>query len=240
MSLTAPIAPDMPRYARFSRRLRAMFLDWTLAMALMFGALMVASNVESDVLARALGAVVVLILLLYEPVMVWCGGATLGHAWTNLRVVADDGGNLSLARALGRFALKSLLGWYSFLTMVATRRNQAVHDLLTHSTVQIRDPAKANPGQFITERSEDDPAMPSRLRRTLVTVVYLAFGVLLYFGVLAALLQGGILSRACVNHGICSGGDRIVDLAAAAAWLVMIAVVIGMGWRGRLFGARKA
>ena len=240
MSLTAPTASDMPRYARFSRRLRAMFLDWTLAMALMFGALMVASNVESDVLARALGALVVLILLLYEPVLVWRGGGTLGHAWTNLRVVADDGSNLGFTKALARFAIKSLLGWYSFLTMAATRRNQAVHDLLTHSTVQIRDPAKANPGQFVTERSENDPAMPSRLRRTLVTVVYLALGVLLYFGVLAALLQSGIVSRACVNNGICSGGDRIVDFAAAAAWLVMIAVVIGMGWRGRLFGARKA
>ncbi|WP_050031579.1 RDD family protein [Bradyrhizobium sp. LTSP857] len=240
MASDAPTLTPGPRYARFSRRLKAILLDWMLAMVLLFGALAVASNAQSDALARTLGVSVVVILLLYEPILVWRTGGTLGHAWTNLRVVDDRGGHLSFAKALARFAIKSLLGWYSFLTMAATRRNQAIHDLLTHSTVQIRDPAKANPGQFITERSEDDPAMPSRLRRTLVTVVYLALGVLLYFGVLAALLRGGILSRACLNHDICSGGDRIVDVAAAVAFLLMIALVIGMGWRGRLFGARKA
>lgn len=239
MTSDAPTLTPGPRYARFSRRLKAFLLDWMFAMALMFGALAVASNAQSDTLARTLGVAVVVILLLYEPVLVCLTGGTLGHSWTNLRVVDDRGGNLSFAKALARFVIKSLLSWYSFVVMAATRRNQAVHDLLTHSTVQIRDPSKANPGQFVTERREDDLAMPSRLRRALVTAVYLALGVFLYFGVLGALLRGGVLSRACLNHDICSGGDRIVDFAAAVALLVMIALVIGMGWRGRLFGARK-
>jgi uncharacterized RDD family membrane protein YckC len=240
MSLNAPIAPDMPRYARFSRRLRAMFLDWTLAMALMIGALMVASNVENDVLARALGAVVVLILLLYEPVLVWRGGGTLGHSWANLRVVADDGGNLSLARALGRFALKSLLGWYSFVSMAATRRNQALHDLLTRSTVQIRDPAKATPSQFITERRGFDGAgRPSRLRRTAVTLVYLVVCFFLYGFVFDLMLRAGIVSSACFYRNMCSGGDRIIDFVAAIVLLLVFASVVAFGWRGRLLGARN-
>ena len=236
---TPPLSLPGPRYARFSRRLKAILLDWMLAMALMFGALTVASNVQSDTLARMLGVVVVVILLLYEPVLVWRTGGTLGHSWTNLCVVDDRGGNVSFAKALARFALKSMLGWYSFLIMAATRRNQAVHDLLTHSTVQIRDPAKANPGQFITERSNDDPAMPSRVRRALATVVYLALGVMFYFGVLAGLLRAGALSRACLDRDVCSGGDRIVDSAMGVAFLLMIALIIGMGWRGRLPGARR-
>ncbi|PDT91725.1 hypothetical protein CO669_00035 [Bradyrhizobium sp. Y36] len=235
-----PLLPPGPRYARFSRRFKAVLLDWMLAMALLFGALAVASNVASDGLSRSLGVAVVVILLLYEPVLVWRAGGTLGHIWTNLRVVDDRGGNLSFAKALARFAIKSVLGWYSFVILAATRRNQAVHDLLTHSTVQIRDPAKATPGQFITERREDDPAMPSRLRRLLVTVVYLALGVLLYFGVLAVLVRAGLMSRACLNQDICNGTDRIVDTAAAVAFLLMIALVIGLGWRGRLIGARRA
>src|SRR4051812_39159147 len=122
MTSDAPPMPlTGPRFARFSRRLKAILLDWMLAMALMFGALTVASNVESDAVARALGVAVVVILLLYEPVLVWRTGGTLGHTWTNLRVIDDRGGNLSFARALARFAIKSLLGWYSFLTMAATR-----------------------------------------------------------------------------------------------------------------------
>lgn len=241
MTSDAPPLPlPGPRYARFSRRFKAVLLDWMLAMALLFGALAVASNVASDGLSRSLGVAVVVILLLYEPVLVWRAGGTLGHIWTNLRIVDDRGGNLSFAKALARFAVKSILGWYSFVILAATRRNQAVHDLLTHSTVQIRDPAKATPGQFITERREDDPAMPSRLRRLLVTVVYLALSVLFYFGVLAVLVRAGLMSRACLNQDICNGSDRIVDTAAAVAFLLMIALVIGMGWRGRLIGARRA
>jgi len=240
MSPDAPTAPDTPRYARFSRRLRAMFLDWALAMVLVFGALMVASNVESDVLARAMGVGVVLILLLYEPLMVWRGGSTLGHFWTNLRVVADDGGNLNLAKALGRFVLKSLLGWYSFLSMAATRRNQAIHDLLTRSTVQIRDPAKAAPSQFVTERREFDGAGgPSRLRRTVVTLAYLVACFFLYVIALDLMLRAGIMSSACFYRSMCNGGDRIVDFVATIALLLVLASVVTFGWRGRLFGARK-
>ncbi|MCP3379557.1 RDD family protein [Bradyrhizobium sp. CCGUVB4N] len=241
MNPNAPAAPDVPRYARFSRRLKAILLDWMLAMALIFGALAVAANVESNALARVLGVGVVLILLLYEPLLVWWGGATLGHYWTNLRVVADDGGNLSFARALGRFALKSLLGWYSFLSMAATRRNQTVHDLLTRSTVQIRDPAKATPSQFITERREFDGAgTPSRLRRAAVTVAYLGVCFVLYVIALDLLLRAGILSRACFYSSMCTGGDRIVDAVAGIVFLVVLAFVLALGWRGQLLGARKA
>ncbi|MDD1537450.1 MULTISPECIES: RDD family protein [unclassified Bradyrhizobium] len=239
MTSDAP-PPAGPAYARFSRRFRAVLVDWMLATALLFGALTIASHVASDALGRGLGIAVVVILLLYEPVLVWRIGGTLGHIWTNLRVVDDRGGNPSFAKALARFAIKSILGWYSFVVIAATRRNQTVHDLVTHSTVQIRDPAKAKPGQFITERRQDDPTMPSRLRRTLVTVVYVALSLFLYIGVLAALVRSGVLSRACLYQDICNGSDRIADTAAAVVLLLMIALVIVMGWRGRLLGARKA
>jgi len=239
MTSDAPPLPG-PHYARFSRRFKAVVVDWMLATALLFGALALASNVASDGLSRSLGIAVVFILLLYEPVLVWRIGGTLGHIWTNLRVVDDRGGNLSFAKALARFAVKSVLGWYSFVVMAATRRNQAVHDLLTHSTVQIRDPAKAKPGQFITERREEDPTMPSRLRRALVTAIYLALSLFLYLGVLAVLVRVGAMSRACLYQDICNGSDHIVDSAAAVALLLMIALVVVMGWRGRLPGARKA
>ena len=240
MSLDAPTAPDVARYARFSRRLRAMFLDWTLSLALIFGALMVASNVESDTLARVLGVLVVLILVLYEPILVSRVGSTLGHYWTNLRVVADNGGNLSFPRALGRFVLKSLLGWYSFLSMRVTRRNQAVHDLLTRSTVQIRDAAKAGPSQFITERVESDRAgMPSRFRRLVVILAYLVLSFIVFSIALDVLIMAGVLSSACIYRSICTGGDRIVDIVVGLLYLAGLAYVIALGWRGRLLGARK-
>ena len=90
-----------------------------IAMAVLFGAVALASNISSDNAARALGVAVVIILLLYEPLFVTRFGGTLGHIWTNLRVVDDRGGNVGFGKALVRFLIKSLLGWYSFLTMPA-------------------------------------------------------------------------------------------------------------------------
>jgi uncharacterized RDD family membrane protein YckC len=130
-----------------------MLLDWIITLIVIFGAVLLAATMSNDNFSRALGVAVVIALLLYEPVLVSCTGGTLGHYFTNLRVVdARDGGDIGFAKACARVAIKGLLGLYSFVILAATRRNQAVHDLLTRSTVQIRDPAKALPGQYITER----------------------------------------------------------------------------------------
>jgi uncharacterized RDD family membrane protein YckC len=144
-----------PRYARFSRRLRAMLIDWILALTVLYGALLLATTASNDDFSRGLGILVVVTLVLYEPILVSRMGSTLGHYFTNLRVVDDrDGGNIGFARAFARSIIKTVLGLYSFVILAATRRNQALHDLLTRSTVQIRDPAKASAGQYIAERTE--------------------------------------------------------------------------------------
>src|SRR5664279_4931763 len=175
-------AMPAPRYARFSRRFRAMLLDWIITLIVIFGALLLATAVRNDNFSRGLGILVVGVLVLYEPILVSRIGGTLGHYFTNLRVVDDrDGGNIGFSKACARVVIKGLLGLYSFVILAATRRNQAVHDLLTGSTVQIRDPSKALPGQYIAERREFAGAgMPSRLRRLAVTSGYLLLMAMLY------------------------------------------------------------
>jgi uncharacterized RDD family membrane protein YckC len=231
-----------PRYARFSRRLRGIVVDWIIAMAVIFGAVSVAVTAGSDNFSRALGIVVLLALLLYEPVLVSFTGGTLGHYSTNLRVVDErTGGNVSFLKACARVVIKGLLGWYSFIVMTATRRNQAVHDLLTRSTVQIRDPAKASPHQYITERVElAGTGMPSRPRRVAVICGYLLLMAIVYVLIFAGMIAAGIVSDACVNNNVCSAGERFLSLGVALALLVLSAVCIGLGWRGKLIGARKA
>jgi uncharacterized RDD family membrane protein YckC len=183
-----------------------------------------------------LGILVVVMMLLYEPVLVSVTGGTLGHYFTNLRVVDDrSGGNVSFLKACARVVIKGLLGWYSFVVLAATRRNQAIHDMLTRSTVQIRDPAKALPGQYVTERSEPAPAnMPPRWRRIAVICVYL---VLLF--ILVAAIGLTFLSPGCFNRSVCSAGERVFDLATNIILLVMMAFIVALGWKGKLFGARK-
>jgi hypothetical protein len=230
-----------PLYARFSPRFRGIVVDWMIAMLVIFGAVFVAISVGDDNFSRALGLLVILALVLYEPVLVSVTGSTLGHYFNNLRVVDErSGGNVSFLKACARLVIKSLLGWYSFVILAATRRNQAVHDLLTRSTVQIRDPAKAHPGQYITERAAPSARMPSRLRRAAFICVYLLLLLIAFVIAVNMLLVVGVLSNRCLNNDYCSGGERLAVLLASIALLVMVAVVIALGWRGKLFGARQA
>jgi phosphate/sulfate permease len=242
MSLNVDVPVLTPRYARFPRRVRGIIIDWIFSMVLLFGALFVAASVGSDHVSRALGTLVVLVLVLYEPVLVSLTGGTLGHYLTNLRVVDErDQGNISFLKALVRFALKGLLGWYSFIVITATRRNQAMHDLLTRSTVQIRDPAKARPDQYITERADfQSPDMPSRPRRVAVICVYLVLAALVYGLVVAAARTTGVLSSACMNDANCSVVGGFLNLAAALIWIAASAACVGWGWRGKLLGAQRS
>lgn len=228
MSLQADVPVLTPRYARFTRRLRGIVIDWIVVMMLLYGALLVASSMGSDHFSRTLGIVVVIVLVFYEPILVSLIGGTLGHYFSNLRVVDEhDQGNVSFLKALARFALKSLLGWYSFIVMTATRRNQAIHDLLTRSTVQIRDPAKARPHDYITERADfQGPDMPSRLRRAAVVCVYLLLAFLAYE---FALVVAEAARFAAAEQ----------SLALALIWLAGSAACVGLGWRGKLLGARR-
>jgi uncharacterized RDD family membrane protein YckC len=232
----------MPKYARFSRRFRGIMLDWLILMVVLFGALALASTVRNDNFSRALGIFVVAVLLLYEPVLVSFTGSTLGHYFTNLRVVDDrSGGNVSFLKACARSLIKGVLGLYSFVILAATRRNQAVHDLLTKSTVQIRDPAKALPGQYVIERSDTaDARLPSRWKRVAAICVYLVLMFVAYIAVLAGLEAADIIPMACIeNVNRCSAGERLLHTAGAVLTLLLTALIIARGWKGRLFGARK-
>ncbi len=79
----------------------------------------------------------------------WRGGGTLGHRFMNLQVVDNrTGGRVSLLKALARYVVKGLLGVFSFFTMSFSRRHQALHDLVTNSSVRIRNPSRAQPHQY--------------------------------------------------------------------------------------------
>ena len=134
-----------------------------------------------------------------------------------------------------------MLGLYSFVILAATRRNQAVHDLLTRSTVQIRDPAKASPGQYVSESSDPvDTNLPSRWRRITVICVYVVLMLVAHPAVMMGLNAAGMMSDACVSSASgCSAAERLFNTAAAVLVLLLMALIVARGWKGRLFGARK-
>jgi uncharacterized RDD family membrane protein YckC len=229
-----------PRYARFSRRLRAMLFDWIIALIVIYGAVLLATSVGSDNFSRALGVLVIVALLLYEPILVSRIGGTLGHYFNNLRVVdEDDGGNISFPKACARAVIKGVLGLYSFVILAVTSRNQAVHDLLTGSTVQIRDPAKALSSQYMIERTElAATGMPSPRRRLAVICGYLLLTAIVYLLITRGIIAAGLITDGCIDRNVCSASDRILSLNLGLALLAAGAACITLGWRGRLIGAR--
>lgn len=75
--------------------------------------------------------------LLYEPVLVACGGATLGHRVARLRVVdLATGGHPDVASAFARFWLKATAGAIACLAMALIPRHRALHDLAVGTSVQ--------------------------------------------------------------------------------------------------------
>jgi hypothetical protein len=244
MSLSAdPALPTAttPGYARFSRRLQGLLIDWMVFLLFMVGALFAATALRSDSIARYLGFTAIAVFLLYEPVLVSLTGSTIGHYLTNLRVVDDrTKGTVSFAKALARFIIKSLLGWYSFISMWTTRRHQAVYDLLTFSTVQIRDPAKASPHHYSAERTElYSSAMPSRSRRFVVIIGYLLLVSAVVIAVSLALVEAGLLSEACLeNERRCSNTENWLAGGCGLSWLALSLLCIVLGWRGKILGCR--
>jgi uncharacterized RDD family membrane protein YckC len=225
-----------PVYARFSRRLRAVLLDALLFVAAFYvGALLIASASPSDSVRRALWFTLVFAILLYEPVLVAVWGGTIGHRLTNLRVVDDrDDRNISFIKAVVRALIKAVLGWLSFLTMTVARRHQALHDVLTRSTVQIRDKSKARPFHYASERKIEPVAgLPSRARRVTVVIAYI---VLAYFGLSVASLP--FLSDACVFTRHCSALEVTMSYVVGGIWFALTAFFIIFGWKGRLWGCR--
>lgn len=220
-----------PAYGRFSRRLQAVLIDSIIFLLLMAAALSVATAMQSDSVGRILGFTFVTILLLYEPVLVPLTGGTVGHYLCNLRVVDDrTNGNIGFLKAVARTLVKSVLGIYSFITMGTTLRHQALHDVLTRSTVQIRNLARAKEFHYRAERTIS--GVPSRTRRASIIILYL---IVLYVlvGVVAAFLPAG-----CLTRGVCSAAAHFWTYTLILAWVGLSVLCIIYGWRGRLYGCR--
>jgi uncharacterized membrane protein (DUF485 family) len=231
---------DGPRYGRFLRRFQAAVIDVVVILLAIYGAVFIAIALNSENLARTLGFSIAIGWLLYEPLLVALTGSTVGHYLCNLRVVDNKtGGNINFFKAVLRTLLKAVLGWLSFVTMATTRRHQAIHDLATNSTVQIRNAAQASPHHYNHEQTElSSPALPPRGRRLLVTGLYLVAVTAVF--VAFALAIEDQFSPACLNDDRCTRGEELALTALMLTWVVALVVTIILGWRGHLPGAWKA
>ena len=74
----------------------------------------------------------------------------------------------------------------------------------------------------------------------LVTVAYLIASYIMLAFVTGLLYFAGLVSMACLDsYDRCSAGQYLLLVALGVAWLVGLALCVGLGWRGRLWGARR-
>ena len=114
-------------------------------------------------------------------------------------------------------------------------RNQALHDVLTRSTVQIRDNSKAIAAHYVIERLVDVESgrLPSRSRRVIVILVYIVLGY-----IALSIATSPLFSDACAMRMRCSEFERTVTYVLGCVLLVMIGLFVILGWKGRLWGCR--
>ena len=238
-AVVAPLAnTSTRRYATFTRRFRAVVVDTAVVCAGIVIVMLVGDVTDfvpgSDRIAWLFmfGA-----LLLYEPLLIWRRGATIGHAVNHLTVVSDRTGRApTLVQAFARYVIKILLGVISFVTMAFTRRHQAVHDALTRTTVQLAPGMEGSVEDFHIERPDAAEAflMPPRWRRASVMVIYLVLELFIYGILLVAIDPHG-----CAREGTCSEAMRRTQEAMTVVWFAGSLVIIGAAWKGLLFGARR-
>jgi uncharacterized RDD family membrane protein YckC len=224
------------RYATFTGRARALLVDSSLV-----AAVSVATLIIGDALGNVpgVGRVVWLVLFfagfLYEPLFIWRRGATIGHARNHLVVTnVDSDKPPGFLRALCRYFVKVVLGIPSFLSMGLTRRHQAIHDLLTRTCVRVVGDHEVPSHDYHLEGTVDTSGLPSPGRRVIVIALYL---VVAFFVIGVGDIV--LLSPGCVRGQSCSPGDDVLNVVLNVLWLIGSGLLIVVGWRGHLPGARR-
>ncbi len=187
--------------------------------------------IHSETIGNLTSRLVLFCAIFYEPVLVSRTGSTIGHRLFNLQVVPNIGRRLSFPRSFLRMLLKTILGFVSFFFVPLTRRRQALHDIITSSTVRIRDASGFVP-EDTTKQEETRPAAPL-IRRISVIIVYMILAFLLL-----ALALNIFTSPDCLKLRQCTSAERLTNDCAFLGWFVVEGLIIYFGLRSRLPGAR--
>ncbi len=138
-------------YARLGIRFRAFLIDYFLLLGGFALVAFLGTQLQGiSGAGAALFVLWVLVAVLYEPLMVWRTGGTIGHHVKNICVVSDrTGANPTLPIALIRSLIKMFLGGLSFVWMLMSARQQAIHDALVNVTVRIKDKKLARRRDYV-------------------------------------------------------------------------------------------
>ncbi|MBT2971015.1 MAG: hypothetical protein B6D72_16915 [gamma proteobacterium symbiont of Ctena orbiculata] len=172
-----------------------------------------------------------------DPILVSTTGGTPGHHLRGITVQRSDAAlRLGIARSLLRALIKSLTGWWAFIFVLATKRHQALHDLVSSSVVILREPQSLPASERMAERDHDSEhyEYPSVFRRIIITFTYI-----IVVSVGLTLLKRALLSNDCLTLGACMTLDFALFHLLDIIWFLAVGAAVVFGWRSDLPGARK-
>ncbi|MBV1907758.1 MAG: RDD family protein [Kangiellaceae bacterium] len=196
----------MKSYPKLFLRIQAMLWDSAiLGIFFITIAILSSKNSVNNEVLRAL--IIVVPALSLEPLLVYFSGSSIGHRIAGIKIShVNTDKNLSLLQCYGRFITKLILGIYSLIALVFTRKHQALHDLLSKSIVVFIDENKAPANHKLTERNtEYRTEKPSWIRRVVVTVIY----IILFF-VLLSIVSAGLIPAGCIEFNVCSENEVLL------------------------------
>jgi len=214
-------------------RVKAMCFDSIVFILMLYCIFAVVASIEiPNTFVRI--TVMAMPLVLFEPLMVWLTGGSIGHHLSGIRVIdKTTGKNLFLLKGVVRLFAKLLLGFYSMLTMFITKKHQSLHDLLSNSVVVFKDESKALERHKLAHRQTHyEAARPSIFRRLLVLTVY-GFFLVVVTGFLLRLL----VSPDCLDSGRCSESQTVRLNIGVLGFLLVGTLLIILGFMSKLPGA---
>ncbi len=214
-------------YTRLSRRLKAVMVDtFVLILSIVTSIFLVGQvGIENKILSITM---IVVFSLSIEPFFVRFTGASIGHHVFGVRIRhSETDKNISLINSYLRVIFKLLVGTISLITVMSSRKHQALHDMISRSIVVLKNPQDIPECEHESERVLDKKSYiyPSKVRRILVSLSYITVIIIL-----------DLLIRDTFING---SADRGFDLILSVSTIIIIFSLAAFGMQGQLYGCKR-
>lgn len=226
----------MVTYPRLLRRIQAVMIDSIIIPVVLWGVIFLISKLNVDSIHIKIMAVVLPVFIL-EPAMVAFTGGTIGHHILRIKVRnVNQDKNINIIFACFRFIVKLILGLFSLIFVLTTKKHQAIHDILFRTIVVNKNPVDLPKNEALSERSVEssDYFYPSKTRRILVVLVY---NIVIIF--LLAVSVELFMSLNCIEYNHCNKTDKFLSVILNLLWILGFILTIVYGWKAKLYGCRR-
>lgn len=223
-------------YPRLLRRVQAVLIDSLILSVVVIGSVSLSGALDFEE-AWIKAAFLLLPIFILEPLMVSYSGGTIGHHILKLKVrnIKSDN-NINIFLACIRFVLKSVLGWFSLVLVMVTKRHQAIHDILISSIVVNKKNNDLPDHESLAERviEESGYTYPTKILRLFMILVYWIIST-----VIVLIAFATIQFVECSNASWCTLGVQVGVVLFNITWLFSLALTVIYCWRSRLYGCRR-